>query len=980
MPVVSGTIFEKDNTNQKRIPNTRIIFTSEDRTRSFRTRSNASGRYKLDIPPERYVVTAHADHYINYNSNPGFAVVRQGQNTFNIFMDPINREAIRTISEPVVVDANLNAFKISQLLTDRTRIEEIVAARRPTDTGKPELPLTPDGTLAAGVLYDSPNDANLKYYLPEYVLRIVDTQYTTRLKFRDTDADPHGPIASLVIEFVAAEPQDHRFTLKEIDHEAIVRLGYQMDISDDDSGTGSISEGIDDFVGEWVNVDPNTRGMTRLNITRKTNTAGSMHGFGSCSPQDCDWGEIPSTFGGDQMTGVYRFGFKDLHITVRRTGDQLHATLFSDYAEDDRRADKTDEYILRRESPIPETNQDSPTLWINIGAVERVSRIIRRCEISIHSKEEYDRLFQIMSDPGHNARLEIQCRATMGHRSWRQIFVGNVLEKVQKKPFSVLDFALNEHVINRVMDFHPGVLHHIPDIVEENTPEVRLPSNVSVFRDPEIINHLNPPTATIRRNFTPMLNMVIANDLIRLSDEIETAVPRRTTPLARRAFKVPARVLVDEVGEPVITRRELTAVQTLSPFWFNTETHGYMFDIPETPTTRHILLRHDIRIDDSTVTFYQDSILREQIYYEPQVFRLARIATEPYPPDLLFAFNDVTQEEDGDAVTVDYRVRLAYRVLPDVDQRFLNQARLEFDEGASFTALAPSEASLVLRLPDDEADTWIPVTRSDAQISFDEGIVDEVELTSGQFQKVFSAFQSPATVGIEGTVEGTLLDGTPIDISVEVSLQENTGTLFDSQFAATGSPGEYTITLTNRIESTVNINRVDPVKLNDTAIAHPVGLSLPIRVNPGSSITITYNVNSPETAVTTITPVLETTIDVNYEQLWSLITINQGFVKQTFDITVSIQPQFFSATPTGMEPLTSVLVEFDSLVVLELTPEQTQITLPLRMPLLPVLLNQMDAAQSYRYRVINQHANGPGAMSDWTQSSGNLQIVPPRGD
>jgi hypothetical protein len=405
-----------------------------------------------------------------------------------------------------------------------------------------------------------------------------------------------------------------------------------------------------------------------------------------------------------------------------------------------------------------------------------------------------------------------------------------------------------------------------------------------------------------------------------------------------------------------------------------------MFDIPETLPTRHVLLRHDIFVGDRSVTFYQDSILRKQVYYEPQTFHLSRIDTKPYAPDLLFAFHDVSEEGEGDTVSVDYRVRLAYRVLPHIDQRFFAQARLQFEEGVTFTALTPNEASLIMRLPSNEDDTWISVIRSEAEISFDEGIIDEIDLTSSQFQKIFSAFQSPATVGMEGTVQATLLDGSDIDIPVLVSLQENAGTLFDSRFEATSNPGQYHLTLTNRIESRVSINRADPVLLGDGVVAHPVGLSLPIRVEPGASIAITYDVTPSNTPVTAIAPLLETTIDVDYAQLWSLITVNQGFVKRTFDVQVSIQPQFFSTTPPGMEPLTSVVVEFDSFVVVALTPEHTMLTVPLRMPLLPVLLNQLEAAQTYRFRVINQHASGPGAVSDWTAGSGDLQVVPPRGD
>lgn len=885
MPVIQGTVFEKNNPQSKRIPDTRITFTLEDRSQTFRATADQKGRYRVELPTGRYRVTATADGYAEYSSAPGFAVVQRNSHTVNIFLRPLNQQKAAFADLPLVVDAELNAFRIKDVLKDRFRLKHLVADDQSTGERKPELPLIQGGELAPGVLYDSPNDTRQKYYLPDYTLRIVDTQYTTRLNFRNTDDDPHGPIAYLTIEFVAADPVDRRFKLSEIEHTAVVRLGYKMAVSDDESS--------------------------------------------------------------EQHT-----------------------------------------------QPQPDAEEDGkrPTLWINLGALEKVSQTVRRCQLPIHSKEEYDRLFQIMSSPGHNARLEIQCRAAMGYRTWRQIFARNVKQFIRKKPVSLV------HINPSALRLAAPAANLRRDRAEATARRGPVPSRLHtkpLFLDPDGATSLTPikkPAAIAAPALKPAIKQMndqltpaVKKDLVRVATEIEIDTPRinlekQLAPAASQHIKLPTWALVDKTGEPVITRREVVGVQTIAPFWFNTDTHAYMFDIPETPTTRHILLRHDMLIDGSSVTFYQDSIMREQMYYEPQAFRLSRTSAEPYAPDLLFAFSDVSEEGEEDAVSIDYRVRLAYRVLPDIDQRFLNQARLHFDQGAIFTALTPSDAALVLRLPDTSEETWIPVNRTEATISFDDGIVDEVELTSSQFQKVFSAFQSPATIGLEGTVQATLQDGSATDIPVQVSLQDNTGPLFDSQVAATASPGQYQVTLTNRIESPVQIHQVAPLVLAGDAIAHPAGLSLPATVAPNASVTLIYNVSPPDTPVAHLAPVLDTTIAVDYERLWSLITVNQGFVSRTFDVRVSIQPTFFSTTPAGAEPLTSVVVDFDSLVTVELTPEEPAITVPLRMPLLPVLLNQLDAAQSYQYRVTNQHGTRPGATSAWIAGSGDLQIVPPRGE
>lgn len=883
--------------------------------------------------------------------------------------------------KPVVIDDRFNSYNVKDLIKDRTRFEHVGQPDTPADPDLPELPLTRDGKLAPGVLYDSTKDPNVKYYLPEYVLRVENTLYRIRLRFRNVDEDPEGPIAFLIVELIASAPQDHRFTLKEIEHDAIVRLAYQVSVSDEVSDPVPPSTGIDDFVGVWINVDPATRGMTRLIVSRKTDHAGTFHGFGKCHPNDCDWGVIPATFSGGVMTGVYRHGFKDAHVTVRRAGELLHATVFSDYADTDTRSDRTDEYILRNTTPAPEPVTENPTFRIDIGTLEKVSATVRRCRLAIHSKEEYDRLLQIMTDPGHNAQLEVECQAQMGLRTWRQIFTGNVFEYTQKKSLSVV------HV-------NPAALKARPDAPNEDGGEtdprpvfrpfrpVNRPHHLGGHRVSPVAFRHDRPTETVTREAAPVEatpSPMLARDVFRVAKDMDREIPGRVHHPVERPTKVPTRVVVDRRGQPVITRHTVSTVQTIRPFWFNLETHAYIFDVPETPTTRHVLLRRDVFVGDQAATFYQDSILREQVYYEPQAFGLARINASPYSPDLVFAFSDVSEGGEGDDVTIDYRVQLGYRVQADVDQRFLAQARLEFEPGVTFTALTPNEAALTMRLPSDEDETWIPVPRSEAEISFDEGILDEIELTSRQFQKVFSAFQAASSVGMEGTVQATLLDGTRIDIPVQVSLKDNIGTPFDASTVPTDVPGQYQINLTNRIESAVNINRVDPILLGSGIVAVPAGVSLPIRVEPGASATITYDVTSPLPPEVTLTPVVETTIDVDYERLWEKITTNQGFVNRTFDVRVSILPQFFAATPEGMEPLTSVVVEFDSFVAVELKPELTELTVSLRMPLLPVLLNQVEAAQTYRYRVVNQHESGPGAMSEWVQGSGDLQVVPPLG-
>ncbi len=103
------------------------------------------------------------------------------------------------------------------------------------------------------------------------------------------------------------------------------------------------------FLGNWVNVDANTSGMTRLVIDKKSETTYTFRGYGKCTPSDCDWGEIQVPYTPGQLVGVYDFGFKTTRITVRLQGEDLQAEVFDDYRPSDPRPDRTTNYVLRRQ-------------------------------------------------------------------------------------------------------------------------------------------------------------------------------------------------------------------------------------------------------------------------------------------------------------------------------------------------------------------------------------------------------------------------------------------------------------------------------------------------------------------------------------------------------------------------------------------------------------------------------------------------------
>jgi hypothetical protein len=51
--------------------------------------------------------------------------------------------------------------------------------------------------------------------------------------------------------------------------------------------------GVNQFHGNWKNIDTKTGGITRVNI-RITGQNIVLQVWGKCSPRDCDWGRVPA--------------------------------------------------------------------------------------------------------------------------------------------------------------------------------------------------------------------------------------------------------------------------------------------------------------------------------------------------------------------------------------------------------------------------------------------------------------------------------------------------------------------------------------------------------------------------------------------------------------------------------------------------------------------------------------------------------------
>ncbi|MEZ5388080.1 MAG: hypothetical protein R3F13_21445 [Prosthecobacter sp.] len=117
-------------------------------------------------------------------------------------------------------------------------------------------------------------------------------------------------------------------------------------------GTGFAQElAVAPFVGEWVNKDPDTRGITRVSL-KMTDTGAMAQMWGKCHPSDCDWGQAvatpnPADADGPSVKVIWEHGFKAVIQTLRIDNDgQLHVSSLTHYTDKSGRRDRIEQEIF----------------------------------------------------------------------------------------------------------------------------------------------------------------------------------------------------------------------------------------------------------------------------------------------------------------------------------------------------------------------------------------------------------------------------------------------------------------------------------------------------------------------------------------------------------------------------------------------------------------------------------------------------------
>jgi hypothetical protein len=116
---------------------------------------------------------------------------------------------------------------------------------------------------------------------------------------------------------------------------------------------------LNDFQGYWVNIDANTRGITKVDIKVSGNDV-TVQAWGQCHPQDCDWGRVRGTAYASNvsssvardtraLTAVFTQSFKRTFVIIQPArNNQIRIESYDEFLGSDRRTNYTQSYVMKR--------------------------------------------------------------------------------------------------------------------------------------------------------------------------------------------------------------------------------------------------------------------------------------------------------------------------------------------------------------------------------------------------------------------------------------------------------------------------------------------------------------------------------------------------------------------------------------------------------------------------------------------------------
>ena len=869
-----------------------------------------------------------------------------------------------------------------------------------------DVPMVSTDGIIAGLRYKSSVDGQSDFYLPRYVVRSMQGRRTTRLEMFPPSDDPTAPAGRLTVELQAL-PLVTVDPVRIMPHDVSLRLGYHVPVSSD--APSETPFGLARFEGRWRNSDPDTDGVTTLKIAVAGENQLKLHATRDQHANKTDLGTVVADIRDGHAMASFHIQGSSVTLTLSERDGMLSVSELLDVHDPDAPGDRVIHHVFHPDH----ATGDTPFIWMDLAPVSDVGSTVRKSVTTIEDMETYIRLYRVLTRPEHRARIEVTATATVGRRSVKQNFVGHkarkaLLERVGAKAFHIDPAAakkIREKALSTVIEqpeaaVQPNIEMRIERTPQANTrpatPRVAPDSTrrIDTIRLP-VADTLDQPSVlrrSIPTRFGRNAELVrriaesrrLAEEAGRTSSEGRHRADVQTLSVAlNKSFrdkivtsKLPSWVMVEPSGKPVLTRRQETGVQIVSPFWADPDLHADLLDAPEDSSGGLVLLRHEIRSGSDTAIFYQDGLVPSQIYYEPQEFRLVRSESAPYAPLVLFHLNEEVDESAASDDGPSYSVTMTYQAKPYIQPDLIAAAHEQFGADSRISPITPTVTSLTIGLLADNGDTEAEVTRDDADVDFVHGLSDALTFDEDEYRQLTTAFQTASGIGLSGHVAATFPDGRQGTVPVRIGMRNTIGDVFNASLTNAEDSPSTTVTYVNRIESPTRIHEFPVVILGEDrrAIAETAPPTDPLA--PGGTLAVTYRSDPPGGTLTVPPQLSNVSVLPDLLAILAQTTVVQGYANDTFEVTVRIEPMFFDFTPEGAEPLTGVSVTFrtrEEPVVL--TPDAPSQTVTLQMPHILFLTNATEA-QHYAYSVQDLHASGAGAATPYAAGSGNLDVQP----
>jgi len=126
------------------------------------------------------------------------------------------------------------------------------------------------------------------------------------------------------------------------------------------TATGGLAS-VNQFAGTWNNVDPNTGGITKLEIATMGASA-KVHAWGSCHPTDCDWGTVQAqafapdvstdvASSADTLIAIYDSGFSKTTLVIKPAGNRLSVDAYDRFTDNSGRSNYMSSYTFQKQAP-----------------------------------------------------------------------------------------------------------------------------------------------------------------------------------------------------------------------------------------------------------------------------------------------------------------------------------------------------------------------------------------------------------------------------------------------------------------------------------------------------------------------------------------------------------------------------------------------------------------------------------------------------